>query len=183
SSRAEWELGVSGEEGAPTSRTRRTRGYPMPAMGTEPARELLAASAEKLGWGWGPIPLSINSVPHDGRPACVRCPQCVGHACPVNAKNGAHNTLLARAVADGAHDLQDAEAIEVRDGSGSAQVTVMVDASTDHAREVTVRAEVVLVSAGAVETPRLLLASGLGNEWLGQGLHDHRFTTVFGDVT
>ncbi|GGO65368.1 gluconate dehydrogenase [Microbacterium nanhaiense] len=181
-SRAEWELGVSGEEGALTRRTRRTRGYPMPAMGSEPARELLAASAEKLGWGWGPIPLSINSVPHDGRPACVRCPQCVGHACPVNAKNGAHNTLLARAVADGAQVLQDAEAIEVRDGSGAAEVVLMVDASTDHPREVTVRAEVVVVSAGAVETPRLLLASGLGNEWLGQGLHDHRFTTVFGDV-
>jgi hypothetical protein len=42
-SRAEWELGVAGEEGALTSRTRRSRGYPMPAMATEPARELLAA--------------------------------------------------------------------------------------------------------------------------------------------
>jgi choline dehydrogenase-like flavoprotein len=181
-SRAEWELGVAGEEGALTSRTRRSRGYPMPAMATEPARELLAAGADRLGWGWGAIPLSINSVPHDGRAACVRCPQCVGHACPVDAKNGAHNTLLRRAVRDGARVLQDAEAIEVRDGSGAAEVVLMVDASSSP-REVTVRADVVIVSAGAVETPRLLLASGLGNAMLGQGLHDHRFTTVFGDVS
>jgi len=84
-SRAEQELGVAGEEGGLTGRTPRSAGYPMPPFGTEPARELLGAAADRLGWGWGPIPLALNSVPHDGRPACVRCPQCVGHACPVNA--------------------------------------------------------------------------------------------------
>ena len=51
--RAEWELGVSGEEGALTARTPRSKGYPMPAMGTEPARELLAGAADRLGWTWG----------------------------------------------------------------------------------------------------------------------------------
>ena len=45
---AEWELGVAGEEGALTARTPRSKGYPMPAMGTEPARELLAGAAG--GW-------------------------------------------------------------------------------------------------------------------------------------
>ncbi|WP_406248292.1 GMC family oxidoreductase N-terminal domain-containing protein [Microbacterium sp. M] len=180
--RAEWEIGVAGDEGSLTARTPRTRGYPMPAMGTEPARELLGSAADRLGWGWGPIPLAINSVPHDGRPACVRCPQCVGHACPVDAKNGAHNTLIARAVTDGCSVLQDAEAIEIRDGASHAEVTLMVDASTERAREITVRADVVVVSAGAVETARLLLASGLGNEHVGRNLHDHRFATVLGDV-
>lgn len=179
---AEWELGVSGDEGSLTARTPRTHGYPMPAMGTEPARELLGGAADRLGWGWGPIPLAINSTPHDGRPACVRCPQCVGHTCPVDAKNGAHNTLIARAVADGCSVLQDAEAIEIRDGAAHAEVSLMVDASTERAREVTVRADVVVVSAGAVETARLLLASGLGNEHVGRNLHDHRFVTVLGDV-
>ena len=122
--RAEWELGVAGEEGALTRRTPRSAGYPMPA------RELLSRAAETLGWGWGPIPLAINSVPRDGRPACVRCPQCVGHACPVDAKNGAHNTFIARAVASGGCDLLvDAEVIEVRDGAAGAGVTIMADVS------------------------------------------------------
>ena len=180
--RAEWELGVSGMEGSLTSRTPRSAGYPMPPMGTEPARELLGAAADALGWGWGPIPLAINSVPHDGRPACVRCPQCVGHACPVNAKNGSNNTFIPRAVATGLCDvLFDAEAIDVHDGVGSASVTIMASTSTIPV-ELTVIAEVVVVSAGAVETPRLLLASGIGNDQLGRYLHDHRFVTMLGTM-
>jgi choline dehydrogenase-like flavoprotein len=181
-SRAEQELGVAGEEGGLTSRTHRSAGYPMPAFETEPARDLLAGAAERLGWGWGPIPLALNSVPHDGRPACVRCPQCVGHACPVNAKNGSHNTSLLRALATGNCDvLYDAEVVEVRDGAAAASVVVMTDTSSEPA-ERTLRAEVVVVAAGAVETARLLLASGLGNDHLGRHLHDHRFVTVLSDV-
>ncbi|WP_082487036.1 GMC oxidoreductase [Leifsonia sp. Root112D2] len=181
-SRAEQELGVSGAEGGLTRRTPRSAGYPMPPMGTEPARELLGAAADALGWGWGPIPLAINSVPHDGRPACVRCPQCVGHACPVNAKNGSNNTFIPRAVATGRCDvLYDSEVVEVRDKADIAGVTIMADAST-HPIEVTVRAAVIVVSAGAVETPRLLLASGIGNDVMGRNLHDHRFVTMLGTV-
>jgi choline dehydrogenase-like flavoprotein len=180
--KAEWELGVSGEQGGLTSRTPRSAGYPMPAFGTEPARELLANAAERLGWGWGPIPLALNSVPHEGRPACVRCPQCVGHACPVNAKNGSHNTFLPRAIATGNCDvLYDAEVIEVRDGLGSAGVTIMA-ATSGTPVELSVRAEVVVVSAGAVESARLLLASGIGNDQMGRHLHDHRFVTMLSDV-
>jgi choline dehydrogenase-like flavoprotein len=179
-SRAEQELGVAGEEGGLTGRTPRSAGYPMPAMGTEPARELLGRAADSLGWGWGPIPLAINSVPHAGRAACVRCPQCVGHACPVDAKNGSHNTFVPRALATGRCDLlQDAEVVEVRDGTDRASVTIMADASGAPV-ELTVDAEVVVVAAGAVETPRLLLASGIGNGTMGRYLHDHRFVTVLG---
>ena len=42
----------------------------------------------------------------------------------------------------------------------------------------TVRADVVVVAAGAVESARLLLASGLGNDQLGRNLHDHRFVSL-----
>jgi choline dehydrogenase-like flavoprotein len=180
--RAEWELGVAGIEGGLTSRTPRSKGYPMPPMGTEPARELLAGAAERLGWGWGPIPLAINSVEHEGRPACVRCAQCVGHACPVNAKNGSNNTFIPRAVAAGAHVLYDAEVIEVRDGAGRAGVTLMAGTRSDAPVELEVRADVVVVSAGAVETPRLLLASGIGNDHMGRHIHDHRFVTMLSSV-
>ncbi|HEY5223242.1 MAG TPA: GMC oxidoreductase [Microbacteriaceae bacterium] len=180
--RAEWELGVSGTEGGLTSRTPRSAGYPMPPMPSEPTRERLGAAAESLGWGWGPIPLAINSVPHDGRPACVLCPQCVGHACPVNAKNGSNNTFIPRAVATGLCDvLYDAEVIQVRDGVNIAGVTIMASASGAPV-ELNVNADVVVVSAGAVETPRLLLASGIGNDELGRHLHDHRFVTMLGTM-
>ena len=180
--RAERELGVAGEEGALTARTPRTSDYPLPAMGTEPAREVLAAGAERLGWGWGPIPLAVNTRPSEGRPACVRCPQCVGHACPVDAKNGSHNTMIPRAMASGNCDLlMDAEVIEVRDGPRHASVTVMAESSGSPTR-LEVYADFVIVAAGAVETPRLLLASGLGNDQMGRHLHDHRFVTVMSTI-
>jgi choline dehydrogenase-like flavoprotein len=180
--RAEWELGVAGDEGGLTERTPRSKGYPMPPMGTEPARELLADAAERLGWSWGPVPLAINSVPAAGRAACVRCSSCVGHACPVDAKNGAHNTFLPRALATGnAEIVFDAEAVGVRDGPGGASVDVMTDCSGEPLLR-TLRADVVVVAAGAVESARLLLASGLGNEQLGRHLHDHRFVSLRGEV-
>ncbi len=147
-------------------------------MGSEPARELLAGAAERLGWTWGAIPLAINSVPAAGRAACVRCSSCVGHACPVDAKNGAHNTFLPRALATGnAEIVFDAEAIVVRDGPGGASVDVMTDCSGEPELR-TVACDVVVVAAGAVESARLLLASGLGNAQLGRHLHDHRFVSL-----
>ncbi|GAA3566156.1 GMC family oxidoreductase [Microlunatus spumicola] len=176
--RAEWELGVSGEEGPLTGRTRRSKGYPMPPMGGEPARDALTSAAGRLGWAAGALPLAINSVPASGRPACVRCSSCVGHACPVDAKNGSHNTFLPRALATGNVDLLvDAEVTVVHDGPGGASVEVMTGCSGDAVAR-TVRADVVVVSAGAVESARLLLASGLGNAHLGRHLHDHRFVSL-----
>jgi len=177
-SRAEWELGVSGEVGALTLRTPRTKTYPMPAMPDEPARRLLARAADRLGWGWGPIPLAINSVPWDGRPACVRCSQCVGHASPVDAKNGAHNTFIPRALRTGnAEIVFDAEAIAVHDSPSGVTVELMLDASGSPVPR-TVHCDVAVVSAGAVDSARLLLASGLGNDHLGRHLHDHRYAAL-----
>lgn len=177
---AEHQLGVSGEEGALTARTPRTTPYPMPPMPSEPARVILGAAAERLGWGVGPVPFALNSVPHDGRPACVRCAQCVGHACPVNAKNGSHNTFLPRALAhDGCDLVVEAQAIRVEDGVSRALATIVAPGSDGPiAREIS--ADVIIVSAGAVETPRLLLASGLGNDELGHHLHDHAVAIVAG---
>ena len=45
--------------------------------------------------------------------------------------------------------------------------------TTGSVREVNVRARQVVVAAGALETPRLLLASGIGNDWVGRNHHSH----------
>ena len=126
------------------------------------------------------MPLAINSVARDGRAACVRCSQCVGHACPVDAKNGSHNTFLARALATGACDLlTGSQVIGVQDGPAGVVVTMVADTSAAP-RRIDVPADVAVISAGAIETPRLLLASGLGGDHVGRHLHDHRITMVGG---
>ena len=174
--RAEWELGVSGDaDSAMALPTPRLRPYPMPPLPDDPTRVALSAAADRLSWKTSPIPFAINSVPREGRPACVRCSQCVGHACPVNAKNGTHNTFIPRALATGNCDLlMSTQVVEiVHDGNGVASgVRVMVNTES-HPSERIIRCDRVVVSAGAVETLRLLLASGLGNSWVGRNHHSH----------
>lgn len=180
--RAEWEIGVSGEEGPLTTRTPRARGYPMPALPGGRLREMFGAAADRLGWGWGPIPFCINSTPRSGRAACVGCAQCVGHACPVDAKNGTQNTVIRRALASGSASLaMGAQVVEVLHDRGRRATGVRVvfhQAGTPVER--TVRCGDVVVAAGAVETPRLLQVSGLGNAQVGRHLHDHSGTVVVG---
>ncbi len=174
---AEWELGVSGDDDALTARTPRSRRYPMPAFRDDAVRRLLGGAAAQLGIRTGPIPFGINTVPFDGRPACAECGQCIGHACPVDAKNGAHNTFLARAVHTGNCDLLvGAQVTRLEHRSGVARSVRLVVGGN----EVNVGCERVVVAAGAIETPRLLLASGLGNDSLGRYLHGHEASWVMG---
>lgn len=174
----EQQLGVSGDAtSAMARRTPRSGPYPMPALPDDMARPRFGQAAARLGWDASPIPFAINSVPRDGRAACVRCPQCVGHACPVDAKNGTQNTFLPRALATGRCSLlTDARVTKiVHDGRGRA-TGVRVIARRGEASppvELLVTADVVVVASGAIETPRLLLASGLGNEWVGRNHHSH----------
>src|SRR5262249_30654423 len=79
--------------------------YSLPPFGINPSGRVLPAAAEKLGWRAAPIPLAINTRPYSGRGACVRCGTCVGFACPSDAKNGTHNTVIPRALATGRCDL------------------------------------------------------------------------------
>ena len=175
--RVEWELGVSGDASSPAlSRVPRTRGLPMPAFPDDETRRVMRAAAGSLGWSTSPIPFALNSVPRDGRPACVRCAQNVGQACPVDAKNGTHNTFIPRALRAGAHLLMSSQVVRIEhDGRGTATAVRVVVDTPDGPVERLVRAGKVVVSAGAVETPRLLLASGLGNDWVGRNHHSHGF--------
>ncbi|GGN40494.1 GMC oxidoreductase [Streptomyces fuscichromogenes] len=174
---AEWKLGVAGHDEALSARTPRSRGYPMPPLPDDAVRSLFRTAGEKIGVRTGPIPFAVNSVVRDGRPPCARCGQCVGHACPVDAKNGAHNTFLARALRTGRCDLLvGAPVLGISHrGQRAEGVRMLVDGA-----ERTISCNRVVVAAGAIETPRLLLASGLGNDNVGRFLHGHSASMVAG---
>ncbi|MFS0728155.1 GMC family oxidoreductase [Paenibacillus sp. 1P07SE] len=189
--RAEWEIGVSGDGTAHPGRGVRQRAYPMPALAGTLEAERLAAGAAKLGWNVGPVPLLINSEARDGRPACVRCGQCVGFACPNDSKNGGHNTMLVRALATGNCDLLCdvmVERIDTEGGCRATGVRLVQDMDGEVLRR-SVRAGHVVVAAGAIESARLLLNSatpddpdGLGNRsgQVGRHLQGHVYAGAYG---
>jgi choline dehydrogenase-like flavoprotein len=145
---------------------------------------VLAAGAEKLGWNTFTTPMLINSVPYGGRQACIQCQHCVGFACPSDAKNGTHNTMIPRALATGLCDLTTDAMCEKIDTDAQGRVigvSYLLESNGATIRH-SVRARAVVVSAGAIESARLLLNStsqshpgGLGNEHdqVGRNLQGH----------
>jgi choline dehydrogenase-like flavoprotein len=181
--RAEHEIGVCGDGTAHRNQGPRSADYPMPPLPDNTEAALLRRGAERLGLTTGPVPLLINSVPRGGRGRCVQCGECVGFACPSDAKNGPYNSVLPSAVADGCVLVTGARVLEVLTGpSGTVTGVLAVDEATGSLR--TVRAGHVVLACSAIETARLLLASrsdahpdGLGNhtDQVGRHLQGHPY--------
>lgn len=186
---AEREIGVSGSASGDTSGAWRSHDYPMPALPAGRTAARLAHAARQLGINTLPVPLAINSIPYNGRTSCVGCRQCVGFACPVEAKNGSVNTTLVRAAATGRLSvmLQTRAATLVTDAGGHVTGVRLLNSSWGGTREVS--AELVVVAAGAIESARLLLTStstrepaGIGNnrDQVGRHLQSHIYTGALG---
>ena len=172
---AEWELGVAANADELTHLPPYRKPYPMPPMAVNTQGRTLRAGAEKLGWHTFSVPLAINTVPYQRRPACVHCQHCVGFACPVNAKNGTQNTLIPRAVLSGRCDLvTGATAAKIETEGDTKRVTGVSFFGPDGTYQ-TEKASVVVVAGGAVESARLLLLSGLGGQNVGQNLQGHYY--------
>jgi choline dehydrogenase-like flavoprotein len=126
--------------------------------------ELALAGARVLGWRAAPL--------RRNAPGCAGSCQCaVG--CPRNAKNGVHLTALPEACAAGAVIVTGARVERVLVSRGRA-VGVRFGESE-------ILAPLVVVAAGAVETPRLLRRSGLGGHpHLGRNLAVHPAVSVAG---
>lgn len=184
--RAEWEIGVCGEDDGNQFQAPRRKGYPMPPVPPTISNRILKRGAEALGWSTFTTPLAINSVPRAGRAACIQCDHCVGFACPSNAKNGTQNTMIPRALKTGLCDLVIHAMTERIDTDSTGRVTgvfYLVDENGQTQRK-SATAKVVVSSAGAIESARLLLNSatdlhprGLGNEFdiVGRNLQGHYY--------
>lgn len=186
--RIEWDMGVCGEASAMFHLPAYNRPYPMPPLAVTHQAEVFRQGAAALGWHTIPVPLLINSVPYLERPACIRCQHCVGFACPVDAKNGTHNTMISRALASGNCTLLTETTVE-RITTNSAGRVAGVAFINKAGQRVEVRAEVVVLSAGAIETARLMLHSasaveptGLGNrsDQVGRHLQGHYYPGAIG---
>jgi choline dehydrogenase-like flavoprotein len=186
--KAEWEIGVSGDDANNIFKAPRSRPLPMPPL--PPSREhvILKAAAERLHLHPFDIPMLRNTVPYNGRGGCMRCRWCVGFACEVDAKCGTHNTVIPRALATGNCKLR-TECVArkiVTDDRGRVTGVEYIDERGKLQQQ---PADLVVVSASATESPRLLLNSksrlfpnGLGNryDWVGRNLMGHAYAGAYG---
>lgn len=186
--KAEWEIGVSGDESASPFAPPRKRPLPMPPLPPTREHQILQEGARKLGLHPFDIPMLRNSVPYNGRPACMRCRWCVGFACEVNAKCGTQNTVIPRALATGNCVMRTESVVREIQVDERGRATG-VSYYEEGGRLQEQPADVVVVSCCAIESARLLLNSrsklfpnGLGNnhDWVGRNLQGHTYTGAVG---
>lgn len=151
--RVERELMLSGPRSLPWGPRRGS--YPQPPHATTVRDDLVAEGMTALGIEWCETPLAILTGGHEGRSPCMHYGYCQW-GCKSRAKSGTHVTYVPKAVLAGAEIRPRARAVQVEiDASGRATGVVYVQ------NGVTLRqtADVVVLSAFCVETPRLLLHS------------------------
>jgi choline dehydrogenase-like flavoprotein len=140
---------------------------PVPEALLGNGERLAAAASARLGWRAAAIPR--NAAGCRGTGACA-------FGCPRDAKQATHVSYVPRALAAGATLVTGARAdrVETRAGAAAGVIAALVD---DEGRRtgaaLRVRADRVVVAAGALATPVLLARSGLGGRGSHVGRHLH----------
>jgi 2-methyl-1,2-propanediol dehydrogenase len=171
-------IGVSGLTGDPGMPPRAP--YPLRPLPMRASGRIIAQGFERLGWHWWPMPSGIISEPYDGRAACNGCGNCAS-GCPRGSMAKMSITLWPKAIAAGAKLHPGARVERIETGlDGRATGAIYVDRVTGQRTRQT--ADVVVLAANGVGSPRLLLLSdsarhpkGLanGNDVVGRYLMHH----------
>jgi choline dehydrogenase-like flavoprotein len=186
--KAEWEIGVSGDDSQNPFAPPRKKPQPMPPFEYSKEGSILSEAGHRLGLHPFPIPMLRNSVPYNGRPACIRNRTCVGFACPVDGKNGTHNTVIPTAMATGNCEVRTHCQVAEVMSDDAGRITGVKYFDADDKGQIQT-ADLVVIAASATETARLMLNSksrrfpqGLGNnyDWVGRNLQGHAYTGAAG---
>jgi choline dehydrogenase-like flavoprotein len=143
-----------------------------PAENWNQANQLLLAAAQKLGWS--------HQVSERNQGSCRQCNSC-SFGCSAG-KNDALRTYLLDAERLGVHLLPDCriELLEGEQGKVERARGIRRD-SEGRCREVEFRFRHLILAAGAIHTPALLLRSGMGNSHVGRHLQLHPAAIVLGE--
>jgi choline dehydrogenase-like flavoprotein len=130
---------------------------------------IMKRGLDMLGWHVAPMPRNVRGCDQNG--VCGYC----GFGCQLGAKQSTLVTWLEDAHAAGARVVTDTRAERIATVRG---LVAAVEATTRDGRRIAVRARTVVVAAGALQTPALLLRSGVRNTNVGRHLHLHPVTAV-----
>jgi long-chain-alcohol oxidase len=126
---------------------------------------------KSLGWHVDAMPRNVLGC--DQGKVCGYC----GYGCAIGAKQSTAKTWLVDAQKFGARIYANTFVERVIIENGQA---VGVTARARNGKNVNVRCKAVVVACGAIQTPALLLRSGLRNENIGKHLHLHPVSNVCG---
>jgi len=129
--------------------------------------------------GLSALNYSVTRIPRNAT-GCSDCGFCT-FGCPCGAKQGTLKTYLQDAHERGARILVRTEVQTlIYDGGTVRGARVHVHDGAGAIREVEVRCKAVVLAAGAIHTPAVLLRSGLRNPNIGRHLHLHPTTGTSG---
>ncbi|MEP6619989.1 MAG: GMC family oxidoreductase [bacterium] len=154
--KVDWEIGVSGAPGP--FDPHRSRPYPMPPLPIKSSGALLEQAAKKLGLHAQPAPFAINSIPRDGRSACMACGHCTNYGCEFGAKSSTLVTVIPKAIATGKCEIRTECTVFRVDTDAKGRTTGVAYWDRD-GKERRQKARATILAANGAETTRLLLMS------------------------
>jgi choline dehydrogenase-like flavoprotein len=180
---AERIIGVAGVAGADPTEPARSSGYAEFPAPLAPASARIAGAARELGFTPFPLPLAINHGAAPQRSRCTGCGNCDGFACAIGAKNDLATSVLPDLLERGLELRPGTIAVRILADGG--QVTGVVAQDTRSQKQTLYRARRVVLAAGALASPHLILASSLqrhnpGGHVVGRYLMRHLNRVVFG---
>jgi choline dehydrogenase-like flavoprotein len=157
--KAEWLYQVHGSHGEDPTEGAWSKQYPWPVVSHEPRIEGIVDSLSAAGYHPFSAPCGILLDEADrARSTCIRCTWCDGYPCLVHAKSDAE-TIAVRPLLDAPNVtlLVEAEVVRLEtDATGRTVTGVVV---SRHGEQEVYEADVVVASAGASNTAKLLLMS------------------------
>jgi choline dehydrogenase-like flavoprotein len=185
---AETEMGVSGsdEEWKEVFGTKRSKPFPMSMIWPSYSDNWIAARINGKKFDGAEYlvrstPAARNSTFYDGRPPCAGNSICVP-LCPIGAKYDG-SVHVGKALQAGAVLWEQCvvSKLEKDADDDSVHTVQFITYGGEHR---SVAAAIVVVAAHAIETPKLLLMSGLANssDQVGRNLMDHLSKSAFGVV-
>jgi choline dehydrogenase-like flavoprotein len=135
----------------------------------------MRAGAERLGWSFKTVTRNVDESRYAPETAGF-----IGFGDRTGAKQSTARTYLADALARGAEVIVRcfAERVLVEGGRAAGVEARFADPDSGRGARVTVRAPRVVVACGALESPALLLRSGIGGPAVGRNLRLHPCTAT-----
>jgi choline dehydrogenase-like flavoprotein len=152
---------------------------PLPPLSIGKIGRKAALGMNELGWHWWPAAHAIPSVATATQAPCARRGTCM-FGCPEGAKGSTDLTLWPQALGAGAKLVTGARVRKIAtNGNGLASGALWIDRE---GKEQRTEADVVVVAANGIGTPRLLLLSELANSsgLVGKRLMLHPYMSVLG---